>query len=243
MLGPLLYVIYSNDIADEIKNSGFAFYADDTVLYSTRKSISQAGIDIQVDLDRLTDWCNRNKIYVNTDKTKVMFFGSRVKLVTSTLPTFSINGRSIQRAKTYTYLGIKLDEQLSMETHANSVIQKVSNKIYQLTRIRSFISKRAATLIYKNMILPIPEYGDIFLHSATHKTRKKLQTLQNKALRCALEKEKLTRSDVMHKEANILKLKDRRHVHILFTHVSVNTNATFSVMEGPQNHWSQNPLK
>ena len=174
VLGPLLYVIYSNDIVEKIKNSGFAFYADDTVLYSKKKSLDQAGIDIQKDLDGLTDWYTTNKIYINTSKTKAMFFGSKAKLASYTLPTFYINNNEVQRTKSYTYLGIKLDEQLSMDTHANSVIQKVSNKIYQLTKIRSFITKRAATLIYKNMILPILEYGDIFLHSATQRVRKKL---------------------------------------------------------------------
>ena len=215
VLGPLLYVIYSNDITEKIRNSGFAFYADDTVLYSKKKSTVQAGIDLQEDLDGLTDWCISNKIYINTEKTKVMFFGSKTKIASLDLPNFTINSNNIQRAKTYTYLGIKLDEQLSMETHANSVIQKVSNKIYQLTKIRSFITKKAALLIYKNMILPILEYGDIFLHSATHTIRKKLQTLQNRALRCALGKEKLAGSDLLHTEAKILKLKERRHVHIL----------------------------
>ena len=100
-------------------------------------------------------------------------------------------------------------------THANSVIQKVSNRIYQLTRIRSFITKRAALLIYKNMILPVLEYGDIFLHSASQTVRKKLQTLQNKALRCALKKEKLTKSNELHREAKILKLNNRIHLHVL----------------------------
>ena len=110
VLGPLLYVIYTNDIAEKFKNSGFAFYADDIVLYSKKKSVNQAGIDLQEDLDSLTDWCITNKIYINTEKTKAMFFGSKTKIVSSTLPTCSIDDKVIQRAKTYTYLGIKLDE-------------------------------------------------------------------------------------------------------------------------------------
>ena len=65
------------------------------------------------------------------------------------------------------------------------------------------------------MILPVLEYGDIFLHSASQKIRKKLQTLQNKALRCALNKEKYTETNVLYGEAKILKLKERRHIHVL----------------------------
>ena len=215
VLGPLFYIIYSNDIEDNIKNSGFAFYADDTVIFSKKKDLAQAETDLQTDLDSITKWCNTNKIYINSAKTKAMFFGSKAKIASIKLPSFNINDQDIQRVKTYTYLGIKLDEQLSMETQAKNLVKKVSNKIYQLTRIRSFITKKAAILIYKNMILPILEYGDIFLHSATQNIRKKLQILQNKALRCALRKEKLTKSIELHKEAKLLKLKDRRHIHIL----------------------------
>ena len=144
-----------------------------------------------------------------------MFFGSRVKVNNVELPELYIDGSLIDRARTYAYLGIKLDEQLSLETHANLIIKKVTNKVYQLTKMRPFLTKKAALLTYKNMILPVLEFGDIFLHSAPHKVRKKLQTLQNKALKCALVKDKLYSTEDLHREARILKLKERRHVHVL----------------------------
>ena len=99
-----------------------------------------------------------NEIFINTNTTWVMFFGSRAKIKNSVLPDLHINGDIIQRTKTYTYLGIKLDEQLTLETHAGVLIKRVSEKIYQLSKIRSYISKRVVLLIYKNMILPILEY-------------------------------------------------------------------------------------
>ena len=215
VLGPLFYIIYSNDIIEKVKKSGFTFYADDTVIYSKKKSLEQAGADIQEDLDGLSQWCTQNDLFMNVSKTKVMFYGSKAKINSIDLPEFYINGQPIDRAKTYTYLGIKLDEQLSLDIHANLLIRKVSNKIYQLSKIRSFITKKAALMIYKNMILPILEYGDVFIHSASKETRKKLQVLQNKALRCALSKEKLFPTDELHVEAKLLKLKDRRHMHVL----------------------------
>ena len=128
VLGPLLYIIYANDIAD--RNSGLTFYADDTVLYSKKKKLHEIAIDLQEDLDNLANWCVDNKIYVNISKTKAMFFGSRARLNSSELPPFKIGDNTLQRVKTHTYLGIKLDEQLTLETHANSLIQKKSNRIY-----------------------------------------------------------------------------------------------------------------
>ena len=187
VLGPLLYIIYANDIIKKIQNSGFTFYADDTVLYSKKKSLRLAQRELQEDLDGLSEWCINNDIYINVEKTKTMFFGSKARMNKIALPEFYINNTVLQRTQAYTYLGIKLDEQLSLETHANLVVKKVSQKVFQMTKIRPLLTKKAALLVYKNMILPILEYGDIFLHSASQKIRKKLQTLQNKALKCALE--------------------------------------------------------
>ena len=211
VLGPLLYIIYANDITDIIENSGFTFYADDTVLYSTKKSLKQAQSDLQDDLNRLTEWCKENEIFINTEKTRTMFFGGKARMSKISLPDFYINGNVLQRAQTYTYLGIKLDEQLTLETYANVVVERVSQKVYQLKKIRSLLTNRAALLIYKNMILPILEYGDIFLHSASQKIKKKLQVLQNRAL----GKKKLYSTDNLHDEAKLLKLKDRRPMHVL----------------------------
>ena len=194
------------------------------MIYSKKKTLTQAGQDLQTDLDNLLNWCVDNEIYINSEKSKVMFFGSKARIETSTLPDFNIGGMTLQRAKTYTYLGIKLDEQLSLETHANSLISKVSNKIYHLSKIRSFITKKAAILIHKNMILPVLEYGDIFLHSASQKIRKKLQTLQNKALRCALNKEKYTETNALHEEAKVEIEGKKAHTSIT-THVSTLPNA------------------
>ena len=69
--------------------------------------------------------------------------------------------------------------------------------------------------MYKGTILPLLEYGDIFLSTATLNNRKKLQVLQNKCLRCALNKGIETSSAELHKEAQLLKLKYRREEHLL----------------------------
>ena len=65
------------------------------------------------------------------------------------------------------------------------------------------------------MILPLVEYGDIYISSATKGNRKKLQILQNKALRCALQKYSQFNSNELHKEAKLSKLKTRRKIHLL----------------------------
>ena len=123
---------------------------------------------------------------MNTDKTKLMVFGSPVKI--SKLPDFEI----------------KID----YTKHIQTVISKVSLKLKQFRRMRYFLDVKAATLVYKNMILPIIEYGDIFLVGTTAENRKKLQILQNKGLRCALREQDTSIDELQ-------RLKYRRDQHLL----------------------------
>ena len=108
-----------------------------------------------------------------------------------------------------------LDQHLTFKNHAQQTINRVSAKIYQLKRLPQFISNKAALLIYKNMILPILEYGDILLTSAPKELRGRLQKLQNKAPKCALGKDKWYNINALHKEAKLLKLHHRRKLHLL----------------------------
>ena len=122
---------------------------------------------------------------------------------------------SLQRVTVFNYLGILLDEHLTFENHIKKTMSRVSAKILQLRKLRQYITDKAGLIIYKNMILPILEYGDLFLTSATVDLKKKLQTLQNKAFKCALEKDRRYSTKQVHIEAKLLNLKTRRKLHIL----------------------------
>ena len=74
---------------------------------------------------------------------------------------------------------------------------------------------KAATLIYKNMVLPILEYGDIFLSAASKINRKRLQILQNRALRIANGVDRDTEIEDLHTQSKLMKLKTRRRQHLL----------------------------
>ena len=99
--------------------------------------------------------------------------------------------------------------------HVQKVISNVTVKLKQLRRMRFFLDSKSATLVYKNMILPMLEYGDIFLVGTSIENKKKLQILQNKSLRCALGVDKYTSKIEVHKEAKLHQLKHRREMHLL----------------------------
>ena len=167
VLGPLFYILYANDIVETVEYCKIALYADDTVLYIASPQHEVSERKLRKDLTSLSDWCNRKGIRMNTDKTKLMWFGSARS--TKDLPqiTMTIDGSPVQSVTSYKYLGVHLDGQLNYAKHITKLISAASLKLKQFRRMRSFLNTTAATLVYKSMLLPLLEYGDNFLSSAT----------------------------------------------------------------------------
>ena len=215
VLGPLLYILYANDLTDVLTNCKIAMYADDTVIYTAEDNFKVSVSNLQKDLDSLAEWCNVNGLSVNTQKTKTMVFGGVQLLKNLPLFEMKLKGETLERVTSYKYLGVTLDSQLNYNAHISKTISCATGKLKQFQRMRSFLNTKAATLVYKSMLLPILEYGDILITATSNVNKKRLQILQNKGLRCALNKGIETSTAELHREAKLLRLKYRREQHLL----------------------------
>ena len=115
----------------------------------------------------------------------------------------------------YKYLGATIDEILSFHHHLNNTIGLVAHKVYLLHKIRYCITEDAALKMYKTMILPYLDYGDIFFMNANSNQLNKLQTLQNRALRICLNTQLVTAIEMLHQSTQLPKLTPRRVTHLL----------------------------
>ena len=155
VLGPLFYIIYANDINKIIKFCEIALYADDTVLYTANAKFSKSIDKVQEDMSALACWCVQNGIRMNTDKTKLMVFGSAQKIEQLPPIEVKVEDHPLEVTTIYKYLGVTLDSQLNYNRHIQQTIARVSLKLKQLRCMCYFLDVRAASLVYKNMILPI----------------------------------------------------------------------------------------
>ena len=214
IMGPLLFLLYINDLHTAFDCCKYYLYADDTVLYmsDTDEEIAHAGL--QHDLHGLNRWCSLNKITINTKKTKSMLFGTNNRLKKAKKLDLKIGGDSIHYVKNFNYLGVKLDCKLTFESHALESMRLVSHKIYMLSQIRNFVTTHQALTIYKSKILPYFDYGDIFYINTYGRTRTKLQRLQNRGLKLCLGHNARYDTDLLHYEAKVPKLEPRRACHI-----------------------------
>ena len=89
-----------------------------------------------------------------------------------------ILGDVIKHVERHEYLGIIIDDKLSFKYHSIKCSSRASNKMYQLREIRGCITTKCALTIYKTMVLPLFEYGGLFLDSCTATEQTKMQRLQ-----------------------------------------------------------------
>ena len=185
------------------------------MLYATHDQEAFAHLWVAEDLKLLTTWCQKNKLTVNINKTKVMLFGTRNMLKRGIRCDTFINGTKLQYVNHFNYLRVKLDSSLTFELHASESLKMVAHKLYLLARVRKFITPEQAITIYRSKIVPYFDYGDIFLMNITAKTTQKLQKMQNQALRICIQAEGRTHVNILHNTCNVNKLDDCRRTHLL----------------------------
>ena len=126
-----------------------------------------------------------------------------------------IDNNELDYVDSFTYLGIKLDRELKFDQQLKETKRLVTHKTYLLSRIRCYLNNDQALAIFKSKIVPYFDYGNIFYHDTNQALLKKLQSIQNRALRICLHCPPLTSTDYVHKTTKTNYLKSRREAHIL----------------------------
>ena len=136
ILGPLLFILYINDIVNKIKNSKIGLFADDTVLYFAHKNMAYAKEIVQRDLTIIDSWMDANKLTINTKKTQYMIISGYHKKYENI--NIRIKDSQITRTRAYKYLGVKIDQHLNYSQHINNLAGTVKNKLRTITRLSHY---------------------------------------------------------------------------------------------------------
>ena len=129
------------------------------------------------------EWCNGNYINININKTKFCIYGTRAKVATFEPNVLSSNDKQIHRCSHYQYLGVILDECLTMKPNYNAIFKKFSYKIFRFAKLKKFLNTDTRIIVYKQTILPLAEYVSFVMCLSNNHEVDKLQKLQNSALR------------------------------------------------------------
>ena len=149
VLGPLLFLIYINDISNVTKTSEISLFADDTAIVGSGETRAFLE-EFRTDTQRLNDWCNVNKLSINTDKSELMGFGKAMPDA-----SISITGENMENKDSFKYLGIEINKKLNFNMQTVKVCTKNSKFIGVLYRRRSCFSKQALIKFYIAYVIPL----------------------------------------------------------------------------------------
>ena len=207
VLGPLLFLIYINDLNIAIKYCKTTHFADDTNLVLTNHSPKKLQKQLNIDLRLLTSWLRANKISLNSSKTELIIFRHPNKPLNYDFK-IKINGKKLIPSRFVKYLGILIDSNLNWSFHIEVLTTKLSRAIGMLSKIRHYVSKNTLRMIYFGIFSSLLTYGSQIWGQTKNKHVKRIENLQNKAIRVIHFAKFNAPSNQLYKESRILKLSD-----------------------------------
>ena len=182
VLGPLLFLIYINDISRCSQLLSFILFADDTNLFLSHHDIETLIRIMNEELEKVALWLTANKLSLNVNKTHLMIFKTRKKRLSHNAHVV-LNGSPIEKVKYTKFLGIFIDEELSWKYHINHISAKVSKMVGIMAKARHHLSLKLLLTLYNTMIYPYLTYCNV-IWANTYSTRlRSIFMLQKKIVR------------------------------------------------------------
>ena len=186
-LGPLLFLVYINDLPRAIKNSTTSMYADDTSLCFQSKDLSRVNEALKEDLSRLDAWVISNKLSLNVAKTKSMLVSTKAKRKAVNKSNqklqVNINGTELEVVSKIKLLGVLLDNSLDWKEQVQAVSLNVSRGLGILKHAKNFLPFSALTSLYTSIVEPHFRYCCSVWGCAGTTEIIRLRKLRNRAAR------------------------------------------------------------
>jgi hypothetical protein len=220
VLGPLLFLLYLNDLPSVTKCS-INLYADDTCLYICDSDPQKLKSNLQTEADKIYKWFTDNRLTLNVNKSNLMYIGTQQRLnCFPDLPTVSVNGTELEIVKSVKYLGMHIDQNISWKSHISDLGTKLRPKLGALSRLSHTLPSYYLNTIYNTTIQPHIDYGlPIWGHTFTSYIDS-IQRYQNRAARIVTKQFNYDTSvSGLHKQLRWLNIPQRaQYLSNLFVH-------------------------
>ena len=208
VLGPLLFLVYINDIVDNIQ-SVIKLFADDTSLSNSSQCENVRQESLNEDLETIKNWSNKWKVNFNETKTKLL---NMKRDQNPTQPLYFCD-TLLEDTSAHKHLGITIQNDCKWDKHINNVSSKVKLLLNVLHSLKYKLKRKALERIYKSFILPIFDYADIIWDNCTKHQANILENLNLEAIRIITGLVRGTSHAKLYAESGFVSLNERRKRH------------------------------
>jgi hypothetical protein len=203
ILGPILFLCYINDLY-RITDLLTLMYADDTFGMDSGEDLNELINSVNIEINKIAVWFRANRLAVNINKTKYMIFRMKGKKITMDMPDLVYNenepGQTIDNAlittleryhdehqtkecRTYKYLGIHLDEHLTLDTHTSHIVSKLTSSMFCIKQAKHIIPLPGMKSLYFALIHSYLSHCTAIMSVTTSKNKQRIVKIQKKAIR------------------------------------------------------------
>ena len=182
ILGPLLFLLSFDDVGSVLQDCDIIMYADDTVIFTSAKEHEEVQQKLSDDFKRVAHWLEFNELIMNmkAGKTECMIFDTSHRTKNKEL-NITFRQNTISNRSKYKYLGVTLDQSLTMSEHTITTYKKAVGRLYLLQRLRSQLTVKAETVIFQSMLVPLFTYCSIITCQTNRTYKLKVKSLEDRA--------------------------------------------------------------
>ena len=181
VLGPLLFLLFTNDLHKHLESCGCILFADDTMMYMSHSNLNYINYCIEQDLQIVADWFKANSLTLNLSKSVAMMF--KPKNAVGKITSLQIKQLTLPLVKETKFLGVWLDDELNVTSHLNRLSAKIKRNVYLLRNHKNTLHSYTLKLIYLAQIQSHINYGLVLWGGmASLEQLNKLRTTQNKCV-------------------------------------------------------------
>ncbi|MES9993744.1 MAG: reverse transcriptase domain-containing protein, partial [Candidatus Thiodiazotropha sp.] len=215
ILGPLLFLMFINDIVNDI-GSNIRLFADDTSLFIIVDDPMTAAGCINTDLGKISAWASTWLVTFNPSKTESLLFSR--KLNKPFHPPIFMQNHQITEVDSHKHLGLYFSNDCTWHQHINYITQKAWIRINIMRKLKFKLDRKSLETIYIAFIRPLLEYGDVIWDNCSQYEKQELDKIQNEAARIATGTTKLVSISALYEEIlwDSLELRRKNHKLSLF---------------------------
>ena len=204
ILGPLLFLIFINDLHTTSESLFYILFADDSNLLLSGPNIKDLCKKMNQEIKAVVEWFRVNKLCLNVKKTNFMIFCAKNKMYDSNENSIEVDNVIVEQVKSTKFLGVYIDDKLNWNVHIDYISKKISKNIGVITRARKLLDQKTMTNLYYTFIYPYLNYCCSVWGLAPIKYISKLHILQKRILRIICGKPRLFPSLDLFKSLEIL---------------------------------------